>query len=135
FQCRGLRTLAAQQRRGLVDPTLPGEHLLAPGMRLMEQVALPDGVAQCLQYGFSCRAGQDRGMHLFADAGGLADQSVLLAVEVIEEGARGDADGVGDVLDGDMLDTVLLVKGQGGVLQSTPRVLLLSFPPLERVRN
>src|SRR5699024_1570553 len=62
-------------------------------------------------------------------------QGVLLGVEVVEEGARGDADGIGDVLDGDVLDAVLLGKGQGAVLQGTPSVLLLAFPPPERRGN
>src|SRR5699024_6906948 len=131
----GLRELAGHQGRVLMDQTLPCEHLLTMGVRLLEQMTLRNGVAQRLQHGFICRAGQDRGMHLFADAGGLAHQSVLLAVEVVEEGARGDADGIGDVLDGDVLDAVLLGKGQGGILQGTPSVLLLAFPPPERRGN
>src|SRR5699024_3543822 len=102
---------------------------------LAEDLALSDGVAQALQDGLTCRAGQERLVQLVTDDSGLADERVLLAIEVVEEGAWGDADRVGDVIDGDVVEAVFLDEGQGRVLEGTPGVLLLLFPASDRRGN
>jgi hypothetical protein len=55
------------------------------------------------------------------------EHGVFLAGEVVGEGAAGEVDGVGDRLDGDVVQATLHRQPQGGLVQGPPRGGLLAL--------